>query len=341
MSVLDPFSNDWFHMTSLTGKVELIDYVPSFLEQLGIFQPEPVNTYDLFVDREEGNLSLVPTSELGAPATKLKRDDRDVVTLKIPRIAQEFTLHSHELIALRGFNSETTLANYQAEYVKRFAKMQRKRRLTEEFHRLGALQGVLLDADGTSVIHDYYTKFGVTKPAAIDFQFSSAAFDVHQACKNLVRGLTVKARGAFTSQTRIHILAGDDFFDQFVSHDSVEKFYLNAQNRVGDLLDVGPYQTWRTPFGVDITNYRGSDDGTSVAIGSDKARVFPVGAEDTFKKAMGPSEFGDYMNRPGRPFYAYNEVDPSSKKAWSKGEVYGYNLYFNQRPDLLEELSAT
>lgn len=339
MSVLDPFKNQWFGMTSLTGKVEKMDFVPSFLESLGIFTPEPVNTYDLFVDRSDQTLSLVPTSELGAPPTKLTRDQRDVVTLQIPRIAQDFTLHTHELIGLRGFNTEETMMNYQAEFLKRFNKMQRKRRLTEEFHRLGALQGILLDADGTSVIHNYYTKFDVTAPAAIEFEFSSAAFDVSAACDAVVRGLTQSARGAFTSGTTINALCGHGFFDKLRYHPTVEKYYIQS-TRAGEIQRVGPYQSW-TFGGITWHDYRGTDDNSTVAIPDGSAKIFPAGAEDVFTKAMGPSEFGDYLNAPGRPFYAYNEVDPSPKQAWTKGEVYGYNLYFCQRPDLLRELSAT
>jgi len=44
MSVLNPFKNPWFSMTSLTGVVEKVDFVPQYLGGLGIFNDDPVRT---------------------------------------------------------------------------------------------------------------------------------------------------------------------------------------------------------------------------------------------------------------------------------------------------------
>jgi len=226
MSVLNPFKNPWFSMTSLTGVVEKVDFVPQYLGGLGIFNDDPVRTYDLFVDRSDQGLTLVPTSELGAPPDELDRDQRDVVTLRIPRIAQSFTLHTHELIGLRGFGTEGTFQNYQVEYIKRFDKMRRRNDLTQEYHRLGAVQGLVLDADGTRVIHDSFDVFGVPRPAGIDFPFSDADADIRQVCHNIVRDVVRSSRGAMTGQSRIHSICGDEFYDSLITHPSVSKYYL-------------------------------------------------------------------------------------------------------------------
>ena len=339
MSVLDPFNDPWFSMTSLTGMVDKMDFVPQYLDGLGIFDPEPVQTYKLFVDRRDQTLSLVPTSPLGAPPSPIDRDNRDTVTLSVPRIAQDFTLNSHELIGLRGFNTENTFANYQTEFLRRFQKMQRKRLLTEEFHRLGAVQGKLLDADGTTVIHNYYTLFGVSEPAEIDFELSDATFNVKAAAEAVVRTLTKASRGAFNTGTSVHCLASDELYDGIRYHASVEKWYLNW-SAAREHQNTGPYQSF--PYGGIVWhNYRGTDDGSTVSIPANKGRIFPVGAMDTFKRAMGPAEFGPYMNTPGREFYAYNLPDTSGRAAFTKGELYGYNLFFCQRPDLLRAINVT
>ena len=61
--------------------------------------------------------------------------------------------------------------------------------LTEEHHRLGAINGVLLDADGTTVIEDFYDRFGIAKPGAVDFAFSSEATEVRNVIKGITRAM--------------------------------------------------------------------------------------------------------------------------------------------------------
>ena len=65
MPTMDIFKSSAFSMTSLTGMVEKTDYMPSLLGSLGIFEPEPVATHDLWIDRREGVLTLIPSSPLG------------------------------------------------------------------------------------------------------------------------------------------------------------------------------------------------------------------------------------------------------------------------------------
>lgn len=340
-NLLKPFDDPWFGMASLTSTVEFMEYVPDFLESQNIFTPDPVRTYNLMVERSSRGLALVPTSELGAPPTPLTRDGRDMVALTIPRIAQDFTIHSHELIGLRGFGEEDTFANYQDEYVKRFNKMQEKRRLTEENHRLGAVQGVVMDADGVSVIHDYYDIFGVTKPAAITLSFSNPEADLKREIEAIVTGLVKTSRGALTPQSQIHAICGQEFYDGLRYHPSVLKWLIGYAEGAARREASGPYGSF-TLGGITFHNYRGTDDGSKVAIPADKARVYPVGGRDVFTRAMGPSEFiggGNGVNQLGREFYAFNETDPGSKQAWAKGELYGYSLFFCQRPDLLREVA--
>ena len=47
--------------------------------------------------------------------------------------------------------------------------------MTEEYHRLGAIQGLVLDKDG-SVLFDLYDEFGVPEPAAIEIDLTRAGW---------------------------------------------------------------------------------------------------------------------------------------------------------------------
>lgn len=341
MASMDIFNSSAFSMTSLTGAVEKVGYKPQLLGALGIFEPMPVRTRTVFVDRRENKLVLIPSSPVGAPPKELVVDPRNAVPLKTTRLAEGFTMYAEEIQGIRAFGSESEFAQVQADYLRRMAKVRDDMDLTHEFHRLGALQGLLLDADGTTVIYNYFTEFGVTEPSAIDFDLDNASpakGALRKKCAEVIRGMQRSAGGAFTPGTTIHALAGDAFYDDLISHSEVEKTYLNWQ-AAADLRTDRSFEAF-TFGGITWHNYRGTDDNSTVAVPTDQAKFFPVGARDVFKKAMAPAEFGPYVNTPGQDTYAMNIVD-RDRQAWTRGELYSYPLYFCQRPDVLRKATRT
>lgn len=337
MASMDIFNSSAFSMTSLTGAVNKVGYKPQLLGSLNIFEPMPVRTRTVFVDRREGKLTLIPSSPVGAPPKELGVDPRNAVPLKTTRLAEGFTLYAEEIQGIRAFGSETEFAQVQAEYLKRMASVRDDMDLTHEFHRLGTLQGLLLDADGTTVIYNYFTEFGVTEAAAIDFDLDNAnpaTGAIRLKTAEVIRSMSRSAGGAFTPGTTIHALVGDAFYDALITHPEVEKTYQNW----AAAADLRQDRTWQafTYGGITWHNYRGTDDNSTVAIDPDEAKFFPVGAKDVFKKAMAPAEFGPYVNTLGQDTYAMNIPD-RDRQAWTRGELYSYPLYFCQRPDVLRK----
>ena len=82
MATMDAFNADAFSLTSLSGAVDKMDYVPQLLGSLNIFKPEPVRTRTVFVDRREGVQTLIQTSADGAPLAELDGDGRDATPLR-------------------------------------------------------------------------------------------------------------------------------------------------------------------------------------------------------------------------------------------------------------------
>lgn len=340
MATMDVFNNSAFSTTSLSGMVEKLDFKPGLLGSLNLFEVMPVRTRNIFVDRIDGGLSLIPTSADGAAPDVLERDNRDAVSLKTTRLAKRFTLYAHELDGIRAYGSETELEGVQREYARRMQRLRDDMELTHEFHRLGALQGVLLDADGTTVIYDYSTEFNEAIPAAISFELDVDTTDVHAICKQVTRGMTRSSRGSFTTGTSIHALAGDDFYDALIAHPNVEKFYLQqaaanqmreAQGQVFDSFRVG---------GITFHNYRGTDDNSTVAVPTNEAKFFPVGARGAFQVAYSPLEALDFVNTPGQSVYAMNVPD-RERNMWTKGELYSYPLHVCAQPRVLRKATLT
>lgn len=339
MPTMDAFSGDTFSTRSLTGFVRRMDYKPQFLGSLGIFDPVPSATDLIFVERRNQSLRLIPTSPVGAPPTPRQTGKRDGIPLKIERIATDFTLYAHEVRGVRAENTEDELMPLQTEYARRMGEIRDDVELTEEFHRLGALQGVLLDADGSTVIYDFFSEFGIALPALINFELGTAGTDVRQKCKDTIRLMARGAKGAMGTGTSVHALCGDSFYDDLVSHPNVEKFYLNTGAAPAQKNGGGAFESYE--FGsITFHNYRGTDDNSTVAIASNEAKFFPIGARDVFKVGYAPAEFDPWVNTMGRALYALN-VSDRDRGAWQKGELYQYPLYMCQRPEVLQRAVAS
>lgn len=335
MASMDVFKNNAFTTTSLTSAIDKKDHQPNYLGSLNIFEPLPSRTRDFFVDRRDGGLKLIPVSPVGSPPTTQERDVRDAVPMRTVRLAKDFMLYAEELNGIRAFGTETELMQVQAEYMRRMARVDDDMEMTFEFHRLGALQGILLDADGVSVIDNYYTKFGVVQPAPINFELTTDTTDVHGKCTQVIRTMARASRGAMGPGSSVHALCGDTFYDELAKHPQVRETYLHYQAAQQLQNDLGQ-AFGRFRYGnVTWHNYRGTDDNSTVAVPTGEAKFFPVGARDIFKHGMGPAEFMPWVNAPGRRTYALNIPD-RDRQAWTKGELYSYPLFFCQRPEVLQ-----
>lgn len=339
MATMDIFNNSAFSTTSLSGAVQKRDYRPQLLGNLNIFDPEPVRTRNIFVDRIDGGLTLIPTSADGAAPENLASETRDAVSLRTTRLAKRFTLYAHELDGIRGFGTETELMAVQREYMRRMDRINDDMELTHEFHRLGALQGLLLDADGSTVIYDYSAQFNEAIPAATSFELDVATTDVSAVCKGIARSMARSGKGNLAGAS-IHALAGDDFYDALVSHPNVEKFYLNQAAARQAQQDQGQiFESFRFG-GITFHNYQGTDDNSTVAIPTAEAKFFPVGARDVFKVAYSPLESLEFVGTPGQRVYGMNIPD-RERNMWTKGEIYSYPLYMCQQPRVLRKATLT
>lgn len=339
MATLDAFNSDLFSLTSLSGKVEKLDYVPGLIGSLGIFEPVPVRTRTVWVDRRVGEVNLIQTSANGAPPEELIRDSRSAVPLQAVRLAKGATIYASEIASWRAFDTESEQTVVMTEYARRMQRVRQDMEYTHEKHRLGALQGILLDADG-STIYNYATEFGESIPAATSFELDVNTTDVRGICAALIRSVARAAKGAWIDgRTQLHALAGDAFFDALINHPQVRETYLNW-SAAADLRGNAAFGAFQYG-GITFHNYRGSDDNTEIAVATNTAKFFPVGAMDVFKHVMAPAdEFIQYVGAPGQNIYSMNITD-RDRNAWVRNEQYSYPLYICQRPGLLRAGTLT
>lgn len=337
MASLDVFKQDPFTTIQLTAAVERVPFQPLGLGELNIFDPFPIRTKALMVEERTGRLTLLQTSPRGGPLAQRTTENRKMRYLQCPRIAEEDTISADELQSIRAFGSESELMMVQAEVARRLngpTGLLRNVEYTWENMRLGAIQGILLDADG-STIYNFFDEFQIVAPTEVGFDLSAASpaeGALRVKCNGVVRGMARAAQGAFTASTSIYALCGDGFWDAFVNHPDVVKTFYNWQ-AAADLRAGQAFQAFRFG-GIDWFNYRGSDDATTIAVPTDKCKFFPVGAPGVFQTAYAPGETFDWVNTPGKPQYVI-PINDKDRNAWWKMEVYSYPLFVCTRPEVL------
>ena len=331
MAGIDVFKADAFSMASMLKAIENVDYKPQLLGSLNLFTPNPIRTRVVTVENRDNVLSLIPTSPIGAPPSQLSADKRAVRNFNTVRIAKQSRIMADEIQGIRAYGSETELMQVQAEVARRLQRLHDDVELTWEFHRLGAVQGILADANGDPIFN-YFTEFGVTQPDVVEFDFDTLANGAVRALieGSIVRPMIRAAKGAITTSSRIVALVGDDFWDAFVANVEVRTSYLNWE-AAASLRDATAFSSFRYA-GVEWINYRGTDDNSTVAIGADEAKFFPSNAPGVFEVAWAPAEFMDAANRPGVPVTPLTLPDPSGRDAFVDVEVYSYPLFIVKRP---------
>jgi hypothetical protein len=337
VSILNIFRNDAFSTVELTAAIERVPYLPTGLGDLGIFEDKPIRTTALAVEERSGKLVIIPTSARGTPPTERTTEKRKMRYFETPRIAHSDTLYAAELQSIREFGQESVLMQVQAEVGRRLAGptgLTSNMEYTWERHRLGAVQGKLLDADN-SVLFDWFEEFGIDEPEEIAFNLSNPAAedgDLRMLCNEIVRKMMRASQGAWTPSTRVQALCGDGFWDKFTRHQDVLKTYFNWE-AAKELRQGGAFKSMA--FGdIDWMNYRGSNDNSEIAIGHDEVKFFPVGAPGVFQRALAPGESFEWVNTPGKPIYVQPIFD-LQRNAWWKQEVYSYPLHICTRPEML------
>jgi len=340
---MDVFNQDPFTTIQLTAAVDKYPYQPVGLGDLKIFEDEPIRTKALAVEQRQGKLVLIPFSKRGTEGTQRTTEQRQARYFDVPRVMHSDTITADELQSIRAFGSETELMQLETEVARRLTGptgLLANIEYTWEYHRLAAVQGKLLNTDG-SVFYDWYAQFGINQPAEVAFNLAAGTPNsLRPLCNEIVRSMARAAQGAFVPTTRVVALAGDVFYDEFVNHPDVIRTFLNWS----DARDVRGGNTGGafTAFefgGITWINYRGSDDNSTIKIPDTKVKFFPLGAPGIFKRALAPAETFEWVNTPGKPVYVL-PIPDRDRNAWWKMEAYSYPLHICTRPEVLQRGTA-
>ena len=306
MPSLDVFKADAFSMISLTAAINALPYQPKMLGSMGLFTPKPILTTTAIVEKKEGKLSVLATQPRGTmPSTDSQRQ-RKVRNFTVPHIPHNRTIKADDVQNVRAFGSETETETVSQLVNDALGEMRADHETTFEWHRLGAIQGNILDSDGSTVIYNLFTEFGETE-VTVDFALDTATTDIKGKCTAVIRSVET-ALGSDTYGD-IVVFCGDAFWDALIVHPNVVSAYQNWNAAT----QMSTQQRKGFPFcGLTFKNYRGSIGG-SAWLNTDQARVVPTGVQDLFQHVMAPGDMIDTVNTRGQMMYAKQELLPFGK----------------------------
>jgi hypothetical protein len=300
----NPFHTPAFSMAALTAAINIIPNRFGRIEALGLFPDKPVRTRQILVEEQNGVLNLLPSMPPGSPGTVGRRGKRAMRSFVITHIPHDDVVLPEEVQGIRAFGSETEMETIASVMARHLQTMRNKHAITLEHLRMGALKGVILDADG-SVIYDLFEEFGIT-PTAINFDLGNANANVKKKCADVLRHFEDNLKGEF--MTGVHCLCSPEFYDALTDHVKVKDAFAYSQQRAVLIDDMRAGFTFG---GVTFEEYRGqATDVNGVTrrfIAAGEAHAFPLGTIDTFSTYYAPADFNETANTLGQPLYAKQE----------------------------------
>ena len=303
----NPFSNPAFSMAALTAAINILPNRYGRLEELNLMPPKPVRQRQIIVEEMNGVLNLLPTLPPGSPGTVGVRGKRKLRSFVVPHIPHDDVVLPEEVQGLRAFGSETETESIANVVARHLETMRNKHAITLEHLRMGALKGVILDADGSELV-DLFDAFEIDQ-TVVEFPFSNEKGDVKGACIATAAAIEEGLSGEFS--TGIHVLCSQEFFAALIAHPTVKTAYANWQNGAILINDVRKGFTYG---GITFEEYRGkavARIGENVVvrrfIEAGEAHAFPTGTIDTFGTYFAPADFNETVNTLGLSLYAKQE----------------------------------
>lgn len=329
MAAIEIFEDNAFTVPALTAAINEQPFVPGRLAELGLFEEEGVTTVTVQIEKDGETLALVAAGERGTSGQVVNGSKRILLPFNTVHLPERFAIKADEIQGIRAFGEQTELQAVQDVVTKRLAKARRQLDATHEFHRMGALNGYVLDADGSTVLLNIYDRFGLT-PVVIQMELAKPDTNVRVKCVDALDAQE-EALGA-TASTGARAFCGKNFWRKLIAHRSVVETYEGSQYASALRADG------REAFefgGIMWERYRGKVGGISF-VPDDDARLVPEGVPGLCITRFAPADYMDTVNTEGLPYYSQLEVMPFKKGV--AGEAQSNPLHLVTRPRAIVHL---
>jgi len=297
-----------FSLQTLTAAINELPHIPSQLGDSGLFEYAGVATTTVHVEKQGNTLSLVAAKARGSAGAPIGRNSRDLRPFIVPHLPLNDALLADEVQGVRAFGSENAPMPVQVKLNEIMTKGMGRLDYTLEHMRVGALKGIVYDADGTTVLHNFFTEFGVSQNT-LSFVLGTSTTKIRAKCNQVVTSLTREL--GHTMARGFVGFCGQTFWEDLITHDAVEKTYLN-QAAANELR--GSTQDAVNFGGILWVPYRGIANGADM-IGAEDAYVVPRGVPGLLTGRFAPADYIETVNTLGLPIYAKG-IEMRNGKGW-------------------------
>ena len=336
-SATDPaFSN--ITLTNLVN--QNFPFIPGWLSALNLTPDQGMTTLSAAFEDVQSGIRMISSSPPGAPPSEIAHVKGDIKMLRSMHFAREITVNADELVGVRarGTMNPQTLQNLLLERTDGPVGVKMQWNLTIEHILLGLVQGRVYDADGVTVLWDYYDWTGTTQPTPITLPIttmSATTANFVTFALALKRAMTLALNGfPIPADARIIVLCGDNFFDAVTT--SAEVTAARKTGAFGS-TDASATISLSTPFttmlyaGITWVNYRGTSDGL-VSIATNSAAAFMAGVPGLFQKLNAPADTLEAIADNGLPYYLLNDPNRKNTDKRAVFELQANPLFANLRP---------
>lgn len=331
-TLLDVFKADGFSAISLTDAVNKMPFIPGRAGIVAGWMESGIQTVSIEIEEISGSLVLLNPSARGGAGQTTAKPKRVIRNLRVPHYEVDDGVQADEVLGVRAFGQAQMMQTLTEIVNARMAThIQLEVDPTLEYQRVGALKGIILNGDGTT-LYNLFTEFGVQQPTEVAFDLTQAtpvSGAVRRKCASVVR--TIAAALGGLPYTGIYGFCSDDFWDDLIANVEVRSTFLN-QAEASQLRGGSVYSTLNYG-GITFENYRGAVGSTSFMT-ADKCHFFPVGVPGLFRTVYAPSDYVSEVGNPvGLPRYARQYVAPNGKAIVI--EVQTNPLSYCTRPGVL------
>lgn len=333
MAEISIFEDEAFSVQNLVAGLNDEPHIPGQISNSGLFVESGSTTVTQQIEKSGNTLELVPAASRGATGLVVNGAKRQLIPFNCVHLPQTFTILADEIQGIRAFGSRTELQAVQDVVNARYIPVINQLAATHEFQRVGALKGQIIDADGTTVLNNLFTAFGLSQQTqAIGFNADAAT---STADADIVAALDQQEDAlGNASSTGAVAWCGKTFWAKLISDGRIREAYLNHEAAAalrGDRRQQFEYG------GVLWIRYRGKVGGTAF-IADSEAYLVPEGVPDLFRTIFAPANYMETVNTLGVPYYGKLERLPFDKGVL--GEAQSNPLHICTKPTAVIKLTA-
>lgn len=291
-----------FDLVSLTKSINRLPRTPSRIGDMGIFSPVGIKTTTAVIEEMNNKIALVAESRRGGPGIVTSPAKRTARPITVGHIQLDGGLDADDVLGVRAFGSESQEELWATLVNNELARMKKSIDVTREYRRVNALHGQILDADGSTVLTNLFTEFGITE-TTVDFNFTTTTTDIRALCLTVLREVE-KGVGESASIGHVHAICGPTWFGRLIDHDEVVRVWEGWQASA-DRLGGDPRKGF-TFGGITFEEYNQTVSGNDF-VNTSECRFFPVG-QGLYEEYFAPADYVSAAGTVGQEYYGMSAL---------------------------------